>query len=111
MREATHPRVAGPLAGWKHALRYTSLGLLVSMLAPGALAFVDIDGDAVPDNIDNCTAVANPDQRDSDGDGIGNRCDVDFNNDCAVNAIDLGILRLAFFSTPATPNWNPDADV
>lgn len=35
----------------------------------------DSDGDAVSDATDNCPAVANPDQADSDGDGIGNACD------------------------------------
>jgi hypothetical protein len=35
----------------------------------------DRDGDGVPDDTDNCPDVANPDQADSDGDGIGNACD------------------------------------
>jgi len=35
----------------------------------------DGDGDQVPDDLDNCPAVANPDQTDTDGDGIGDACD------------------------------------
>jgi hypothetical protein len=35
----------------------------------------DTDGDGVCDGQDNCPAVANPDQADADGDGIGNACD------------------------------------
>jgi hypothetical protein len=27
-----------------------------------------------------------------------------------VNSVDLGQLRLAFFATPGSPNWNPNAD-
>ena len=37
--------------------------------------FVDADGDGVPDTVDNCDDVANPDQADSDRDRIGDACD------------------------------------
>ncbi len=37
----------------------------------------DTDGDGVKDDDDNCPQVANPDQADSDGDGIGDACDSD----------------------------------
>jgi hypothetical protein len=35
----------------------------------------DTDGDGVPDADDNCPAVANADQANADGDGLGNACD------------------------------------
>jgi hypothetical protein len=34
----------------------------------------DTDGDGVPDFLDNCPLIPNPDQRDSDFDGIGDAC-------------------------------------
>ncbi len=37
----------------------------------------DSDGDGVTDDVDNCPTVANADQADADGDGIGDACEAD----------------------------------
>ncbi len=71
----------------------------------------DTDDDGIADDVDNCQLLANPDQVDGDGDLIGNRCDADFNNDCIVNVIDLGILRTVFFTPDATVDMNVDGVV
>ena len=67
---------------------------------------VDSDGDGIADNEDNCTAIENSDQRDTNADGIGNACDADLNDDCSVNFADLAGLKAAFIPLP----YNPDAD-
>ena len=50
---------------------------------------VDTDSDGVLDLADNCTLLSNSDQRDTNGDGYGNACDPDLNNDGVVNFIDI----------------------
>ena len=59
---------------------------------------VDTDNDGISDDADNCTLVPNADQRDTNGDGFGNICDADLDNNGAVNFLDLGILKSVFFS-------------
>ena len=44
-------------------------------------SFVDIDGDGINDNVDNCPSVSNHNQVDTDSDGKGDACDTDDDND------------------------------
>lgn len=72
-----------------------TLGLLLS----AQVAFAgDVDGDLVEDAADNCVAVANSNQFDSDGDGLGDACDADYNNDGSVDELDFSLLKSAFNS-------------
>ncbi len=50
--------------------------VLCSTSTPIVPASADVDGDGIPDQLDNCPTVPNPDQADSDGDGVGDACDV-----------------------------------
>lgn len=68
----------------------------------------DSDGDGVPDDRDNAIFVANPDQRDTDGDGYGNVVDADFNNDGLINALDLGLFTQEFGSFDPTLSLDQD---
>jgi uncharacterized repeat protein (TIGR01451 family)/MYXO-CTERM domain-containing protein len=55
----------------------------------------DGDGDGIPDVTDNCDDVANPDQIDTDGDGLGDICDDDDDNDGVPDATDncVGVVN------------------
>lgn len=92
------------------------LVLLAALLCfSGSAAAVDTDGDGVDDAIDNCTLVANADQRDTDNDGYGNQCDGDLNNDPnhLVNIPDLGLFKSVFGqAAPLVPPYtlNSHAD-
>ena len=101
MNENTHRRT---LAG---TLLLVLLGLgsgMATAAVPG-----DADGDGLPDLQDNCPALANASQCDSDSDGHGNHCDVDLNNDGIVNAQDTSQFRLQLGQpSVAPPGDRPD---
>ena len=61
----------------------------------------------MPDLNDNCTLVANPDQRNTDGDAFGNICDPDLNGNGAVDFQDLGLLKSRFLSPPGPAGLLP----
>ncbi len=57
-------------------------------------ALLDSDGDGIVNGEDNCVLDANPDQLDSDGDGIGDACTLvfDFDGDGVPNESDNCVL-------------------
>jgi hypothetical protein len=71
----------------------------------------DGDADGVPDNQDNCLAVANADQLDTDEDGFGNICDADLDDNCNVNFGDLGLMKSVFFTNDPDADLNGDGSV
>ncbi|MCA9549332.1 MAG: choice-of-anchor D domain-containing protein [Myxococcales bacterium] len=73
------------------------------------VVFVDGDGDTVPDGTDNCPLVANPDQADLDGDGVGNACDDDVDGDGTPAVTDCDDRNPAL-ATPLTGYVDEDGD-
>jgi arylsulfatase A-like enzyme len=71
----------------------------------------DQDHDGIGDPRDNCLAIANPDQRDTDLDGFGNLCDGDFDSNLVVNALDLNTFSLSYLKAQGNPGYNPDVDL
>lgn len=71
----------------------------------------DSDADGVADSVDNCQLVANPGQEDGNGDLIGNICDADFDDNCIVNVVDLGIFKLSFFTADPVIDLNSNGIV
>jgi hypothetical protein len=65
----------------------------------------DIDNDTVPWCVDNCPLVRNGffeapnNQCDTDGDGYGNACDFDINNDFVVGGPDFACFTANFGKT------------
>ena len=65
----------------------------------------DGDGDGVANCVDNCPAVANADQRDTDGDGLGDACDI-VAPVCATNVgAQVTVTRGGFRRNPATGRY------
>ena len=82
--------VGGRLSSWSVRITYTSC---------------DADGDGVEDHVDNCDPVANADQSDIDGDGVGDACDGDPDGDGATGMAD----NCPQVANPTQANGDTDA--
>ena len=72
-----------------------------SISAPFVVKPRDTDEDGIPDDLDNCPDVANPDQSDVDFDGVGDYCDPDFPM-CEGCPLDENEIKVSKLITPDT---------
>ncbi len=70
----------------------------------------DADTDGACDPEDNCAAVPNADQRDTNRDGYGNACDADFDDDGRAGGSDFLALGSAFGAATPDPRYDEDVD-
>ncbi|MEM7081461.1 MAG: RHS repeat-associated core domain-containing protein [Pseudomonadota bacterium] len=96
-----------PVVGYRHYI--FANGERIATLSD-IEATENTDGDSIVDASDNCTLVDNENQRDTNGDGFGNICDPDLNNDGAVNFLDTSIYLTHHLTQLGDPNYNEHAD-
>jgi len=109
--DPVHPTFVADAAGAYGVQLIVNDGLLDSLPATVTVtADLDSDADGIPQRLDNCTAAANADQRDTDGDGYGNLCDGDLNNDGSTNTLDLQLYKGMHNTRLGDPAYDPDAD-
>jgi hypothetical protein len=89
------------------------LGMYFQLKLAGVLSgpLDDADRDGVPDAADNCLGLSNASQLDTNGDGYGNACDADYNNDGVVGGPDFLRIGRALGATIGAPNYHPDLDL
>lgn len=64
----------------------------------------DLDGDGMPDTCDNCPEDPNSDQADCNGDGIGDACQPDCNENCVPDSDDISSGRSFDCNANAVPD-------
>lgn len=75
-----------------------------------AMNVFDVDSDDKKDGADNCLLRPNADQRDTDGDGYGNACDPDLDNNFVVDDNDANLMKGQFLKKNPNPTADLDGD-
>jgi len=80
-------------------------------LAGASSCFPDVDMDGVADSVDNCPLVANADQNDSNGNGVGDVCDPDTDGDGVEDVGGTVIYSTSFETAESSWNLNPTGNL
>jgi len=75
---ASYKKFTVPVSAGAHVFKWTN----------GGSTIFSIDDVTISTGLDNCPLAANPDQKDTDGDGVGDACDSDVDGDGVLNAND-----------------------
>jgi len=115
--EAVGPGLSSAALSQIFLLAYPAWPLFGASISGGQIAVdrgcgTDVDTDGWPDEIDNCPDGANPDNDDADGDGLGDVCDADDDNDdwtdVEENVIGTDTLDGCTDETGDLDAWPPD---
>lgn len=69
-------------------ITFLTLSIFISCTKEEDNPLPDTDNDGIVDEDDNCPLVSNPDQLDSDGDGVGDACEEDTDGDGVIDELD-----------------------
>ncbi|MDH5711610.1 MAG: dockerin type I repeat-containing protein [Gammaproteobacteria bacterium] len=89
----------GNIVSSTNYLTHYSLGQLTGgrfsstnyQMQTNSLSFPDIDGDGILNNVDNCYLVSNMNQINTDGDTLGDICDLDDDNDGLSDIVEASL--------------------
>ena len=103
----------GGCSGTGDCIVTVNVGDIVHVMASFA---ADSDGDGISDDEDNCPDHYNPDQADTNGNGTGDRCDIDWLWDALQECQNPTLVQLtAFEAKPANRKvmlqWRTESEV
>ncbi len=81
------------------------------LLLPVICFAKDTDLDGINDRQDNCIEISNPDQKDTNGDGFGNACDADLDDNGTVSFADLNLFKSKFGTADQDADFDGNGSV